>query len=151
MRDQFVSDGIVIENALAFWVHRVYSATTQASHRAFRQAKVPLTPEQWAVLVRLWEHDGRTQNELCDDTFRDKPTMSRLLAGLERRKLVSRRPSPSDARRRHVFLTPAGRALKPKLVPVARELVDRMLAGVSDKELAITRDVLRRVFENLQR
>lgn len=149
MRDQFTAEGIVLDNAVAFWVHRVYQASRNEMYRAFREVGVELTPEQWTVLVRLWERDGQSQNELCDSTFRDKPTMSRMIAGLEDRGLVQRRVSAEDARSRIVSLTREGRALQKKLVPVARGLVERMLAGVGDAELETTRRVLARMFQNL--
>ncbi len=150
MHDQFAADGIVLENALAFWVHRVYQAQRNEMYRAFREKGVELTPEQWAVLVRLWERDGRTQNDLSETTFRDKPTMSRMIDALERRGLVERRDDEDDGRTRLVHLTPDGRALKRKLVPVVEKIVSRMLAGVSAADLAATRRTLRHVFENLE-
>src|SRR5687767_7637081 len=91
VHDQFTSDGIVLDNALMFWVHRAYQAARNVTYDAFREHGVELTPEQWAVLVRLWECDGRTQNELCESTFRDKPTMSRMVDGMAARGLVERR------------------------------------------------------------
>ena len=109
VKDQFKGDGIVLDNALAFWVHRVYQVVRNETYRAFRDAGTELTPEQWVVLVRLWEHDGRTQNELCDSTFRDRPTMSRMIDTLEARGLVTREPMPSDA----VLWTPPRQALPP--------------------------------------
>ena len=61
MRDQFVGDGIRLDNALAFWVHRVYQAQRNAMYRAFGREGIELTPEQWGVLVRtMQERDGRT-------------------------------------------------------------------------------------------
>ena len=150
MRDQFNADGIVLENALAFWVHRVYQAGRNEMYRAFRERGVELTPEQWALLVRLWERDGRTQNDLADTTFRDRPTMSRMLALLEARGIVERRAHATDARSRLVFLTAEGQRLRHVLVPVARKIVDKMLAGVSDRDLATTRRTLQKVFANLE-
>ncbi|MFT3706947.1 MAG: MarR family winged helix-turn-helix transcriptional regulator [Archangium sp.] len=150
MQDQFTSEGIVLENALAFWVHRVYQATQNASYAAFREAKVELTPEQWVVLVALWRTDGQSQNALCELTFRDKPTMSRMIAGLEERGLVIRRESPSDARSRLVYLTKVGKGLEPKLVPIAEQIVTRMTAGIPERDLLTTRKTLQKLFENLQ-
>jgi MarR family transcriptional regulator, organic hydroperoxide resistance regulator len=150
VHDQFVDDGIVLDRALSFWVHRVYQATQQASYAAFHEHHIELTPEQWAVLVRLWEVDGQSQSALCESTFRDKPTMSRMVDGLEARGWVTRRESPSDARAKLVFLTREGKALKPRLVPVARALVTQMTAGISREDLVTTRRTLQRVFENLR-
>ena len=80
MQDQFRDGGIVVENALGFWIHRVYQASRNEMFREFREQGEDITPEQWAVLIRLWERDERTQNELSEATFRDAPTISRILA-----------------------------------------------------------------------
>ena len=47
--------------------------------RNFRQNGVEITPEQWTVLLFLWEKDGVTQQELCNATFKDKPSMEIIL------------------------------------------------------------------------
>jgi len=150
VHDQFTADGIRLDNALAFWVHRVYQAQRNAMYRAFREKDVELTPEQWGVLVRLWERDGRTQTDLCESTFRDRPTMSRMIDALESAGLVERRAAEADARARLVFLTAAARELKPKLVPVARRLVGAMVKDIPQRDLEITRATLQRVFANLE-
>jgi MarR family transcriptional regulator, organic hydroperoxide resistance regulator len=147
--DQFTPDGIELDAALAYWVHRVYQATRNESFRAFREAGEEITPEQWAVLARLWRQDGLSQTELGESAWRDRPTMSRILDGMEKRGLLVRRASPEDGRAWHVHLTPRGKALEKRLVPVAREIVERSLRGVSKADLATTRATLRKVFVNL--
>lgn len=149
MRDQFVDDGIILDNALAYWIHRVYQATRNASFEVLRAEGEDLTPEQWIVLVRLWEQDGRTQTDLGVATYRDRPTMSRILAGMERRGLLRKKTDPDHGRVLRVFLTARGRALRDELVPRARELVERSLRGIPARDLEITRTTLRRMFENL--
>lgn len=149
MKDQFAGGGIVVENALGFWIHRVYQATRNEMYRAFREQGQELTPEQWTVLIRLWERDGRTQSELSDATFRDRPTMSRIIDGMEERGLLERRPDPDDGRVRAVFLTRKGKDLKKKLVPVVERLVARLVRGIDEGDLRTTRATLRKMFENM--
>ena len=149
MKDQFTGGGIVVENALGFWIHRVYQASRNEMFRAFREKGEDVTPEQWAVLIRLWEQDGRTQNELAADTFRDRPTMSRILDVMENAGIVERRSDETDRRARCIHLTKKGRELKKKLVPVVERIVQRMVAGIPEDELVTTRSALRRMFENL--
>jgi len=150
VRDQFRDDGIVLDNALAFWVNRFYQATRREMYRAFAEHGFEVTPEQWQVLVRLWERDGRTQSELCDATTRDAPTMSRILDSMARHGLVSRAANPDDARTRLIVLTPKAREAKKVLVPVVRALVARLEDGVSERDLEITRKTLRRLVENME-
>jgi MarR family transcriptional regulator, organic hydroperoxide resistance regulator len=149
MRDQFQGDGIVLDNAIGFWVHRVYQAARNEMYRAFREHGLEITPEQWTILLALWERDGRSQSELCEATFRDAPTMSRMIDSLVRQGLVVRRNDAADARAKLVWLTDAGRAIKKKLVPAARSLVERMTAGIPEQDMQTTREALRRMFANL--
>jgi DNA-binding MarR family transcriptional regulator len=149
VKDQFAGGRVVVDNAIGFWIHRVYQASRNELFRGFREAGEDVTPEQWAVLIRLWERDNRTQSDLSDATFRDRPTMSRILDGLEARGLVRRRADEDDARVRLVTLTKKGRELEAKLVPVAERIVTAMVRGVPEKDLVTTRDTLRRLFDNL--
>lgn len=149
MKDQFRDGGIEVENAIGFWIHRVYQASRNEMFRAFREQGEDVTPEQWAVLIRLWERDARTQSELSDSTFRDPPTMSRILDGMEARDLLDRHADANDGRVRVVRLTRRGRDLKRKLVPVVERLVGRMVSGIDDTALVTTRDALRRMFANM--
>jgi DNA-binding MarR family transcriptional regulator len=149
MQDQFVAGGIVVDNAIGFWIHRVYQASRNEMFRAFRALGEDVTPEQWAVLIRLWEQDGRSQSELLESTFRDGPTMSRILDGMQARGLLERRSDPHDGRVRVVCLTRKGRGLKRKLVPAVEIIVHKMMRGVSKAELETTRTSLRRMFDNL--
>ena len=149
MRDQFRDGAIVVDNAIGFWIHRVYQASRNEMFRAFREHGEEVTPEQWAVLIRLWEHDGPTQGELSEATFRDAPTMSRILSGMEARGLLARRADRSDGRVRRVHLTREGRALQKKLVPVVERIVGQMVEGIDERALVTTRAALRRMFDNL--
>jgi MarR family transcriptional regulator, organic hydroperoxide resistance regulator len=149
MKDAFVDGGIVVDRAIGFWIHRVLTASRLEMYRRFREQGEDITPEQWAVLIRLWEKDGITQSELSEATFRDKPTMSRIVDSMEGRGLVERRVDPNDARARLIHLTRRGRALRTKLVPVAEDIVKRMTRGIDTRALETTRDSLRRMFANL--
>jgi MarR family transcriptional regulator, organic hydroperoxide resistance regulator len=150
MRDQFTSDGIVLDNALAYWIHRVYQASRNAMFKTFREATdEEVTPEQWIVLVRLWEEDGRTQTDLGASTYRDRPTMSRILDGMEARGLVKRKRDRDNARIWRVHLTARGRDLRGVLVPRARALVELGQRGIDPHDLEITRSTLQRIFANV--
>ena len=149
MRDQFQGDQVVLENALTFLLHGIYQRIRGVTYREFNQHGLELTPEQWIVLARLWQRDGRTVSELSECTLRDKPTMSRILDSMEKSGLVTRTVDSKDARTRIVALTREGKGLKKKLSPIAKTIVDRLESGISEADLLTTRNTLRRLFENL--
>ena len=93
-----------------------------------------LGPEQYFVLFRLHERDGRSQGELVDPVLGDRANISRLVAGLETRGLVARRPNPADGRVRLVHWTLDGKAVLDrvlKLVPAERQ---RLFGELTDEE-----------------
>ena len=87
---------------------KVSAAINRKLSRHFRQNSLDITPEQWTVLIYLWEQDGVTQQELCNATYKDKPSMTRLLDNMERRHLVVRIADKKD-RRKAVFFVGAAR------------------------------------------
>ncbi len=108
-----------------------------------------VTTEQWALLTRLWEHDGISQRELSERLFKDQPTTTRILDKVEQKGLVVRRAAPGDRRCSLVCLTAAGEQLKEILVPVAQKSLDRALKGFSLQEQEQLRGLLDRIWRNL--
>ena len=80
MIEQFSFD---IQLIFAILNGKVSAAINRKLSRNFRQNGVEITPEQWTVLLFLWEKDGVTQQELCNATFKDKPSMTRLIDNME--------------------------------------------------------------------
>lgn len=148
MRDQFRSGTIVLDNALAYWVHRFYEAARREMYREFHGRGWDLTPEMWTVLVRLWEHDGRSQRDLAESTARDAPTISRIIDAMVKRELVARVEDPEDLRARRIVLTARGRSARKVLVPVVEALVGRLERGISRADLETTRRTLQRLVAN---
>jgi MarR family transcriptional regulator, organic hydroperoxide resistance regulator len=148
--DQFTKDGIVVDKALGFWLNRVYQRTRSEMYRVFAEHGEDVTPEQWMLLIRLWERDGMSQNEVSELTLRDAPTISRILRVMEGRGYIERRTSEVDGRMQLVHLTRRGKALKRKLVPLVRDLVERTVRGIDRADLAQLRRTLERMFENLE-
>jgi DNA-binding MarR family transcriptional regulator len=70
-----------------------------------------LTPTQVATLVAVERHSGITPGELADHEKVQPPSMTRVIAALEERGLVSRTPHPTDRRQVTVTVTEAGSAL----------------------------------------
>lgn len=149
MRDQFTAGGIALERAIAFAIHQAYQRLRTSTYREFREHGIELTPEQWIVLVRLWERDGRTPSELSEATLRDRPTMTRILDSMERNGLVTREAAPEDGRVRIITLTRAGRELRVPLSAAAKRMVKKLERGIPEADLLITQRTLQRIFENL--
>jgi MarR family transcriptional regulator, organic hydroperoxide resistance regulator len=105
----------------------------------------------WAFLRVLWEEDGLTQRELSGRAGVMEPTTFSALNALEALGYIERRAVEGNRRNVHINLTPRGRALKRKLVPLAEEVNRIAIAGVPPRDVARTRATLLAIIENLAR
>ncbi|HUL58847.1 MAG TPA: MarR family transcriptional regulator [Anaeromyxobacteraceae bacterium] len=116
-----------------------------------RAGRHGLSAQQFWFLVAVAEAPGASQSEVCARLRSDPPTVSRVYAALERRRLVRTAPDPADRRRTCLFLTIAGERLAPHLAASAREIRAAVTRGMSEREVDQLRRGLRRVVENLDR
>lgn len=127
---------------------KVSAAINRKLVRNFHNAGLYITPEQWTILLYLWEQDGITQQHLCNATYKDKPSMTRLIDSMERTNLVVRMASKEDRRTNLVYLTRQGREMKEKSQYIAIKTLKEALRGLGIEELKISQEVLRKIFNN---
>lgn len=128
-------------------------ATTAISRRLqknFKAAGIDLTIEQWSVLYHLWREDGVNQQQLCAMTFKDKPSITRLVDNLERLGMVRREASNDDRRVNIVFLTDDARNIHAKAMQVANDTLNEALLGTTNGQIEIAKEVLQKVYDNLK-
>lgn len=116
----------------------------------FRESGLEITIEQWSVLYHLWQEDCLSQQDLCKLTYRDKPSITRLIDNLEKQKLVKRMAHKDDRRKNLVCLTEAAKALQNVTIDLANQTMDEALTGLSKQEIETAKKVLYRVHENLK-
>ena len=82
------------------------------TRRLRRQAAMhSLTPTQLATLAAVERHSGITPGELAELEKVQPPSMTRVIAALDERGLVSRMPHPTDRRQVTVNVTEQGSTL----------------------------------------
>jgi DNA-binding MarR family transcriptional regulator len=130
--------------------HLVKDAT-RALVRALqmRLAEHTVSFGHWTFLRILWETDGLTQRELSVQAGVMEPTTFSAVKAMEALGFVERQQMPDNKKNVHVFLTEQGRALKDKLVPLAEEVNEISVAGLSERDIKTARKVLLAVIENL--
>jgi DNA-binding MarR family transcriptional regulator/N-acetylglutamate synthase-like GNAT family acetyltransferase len=94
----------------------------------------PYSLTEARILFEIANHHDLTASDLSRELGLDPGYLSRILAGLERRGLIERTPSESDARRLLLALTPEGRDAFSLLDARSREEVAEMLGELSEEE-----------------
>ncbi|HMT95611.1 MAG TPA: MarR family winged helix-turn-helix transcriptional regulator [Ferruginibacter sp.] len=134
----------------SFITGKASTAMSRRLQKNFKQAGVEITIEQWSVLYHLWKADGMSQQQLCDATFKDKPSITRLVDNLEKINLVKRVASKDDRRINLIFLTPEAQTLQEKSMDLANQTLNEALKGVTNGQVEIAKEVLQMVYENLK-
>ena len=147
MTEQFNFD---INLIFAILNGKVSAAINRKLYRNFRLNGLEMTPEQWTVMIYLWEKDGVTQQELCNATFKDKPSMTRLIDNMERQHLVVRISDKKDRRNNLIHLTKTGKDVEPQARIVVSKTLKEALQGIEVKDLQISQDVLKKIFLNMK-
>jgi DNA-binding MarR family transcriptional regulator len=134
----------------SFITGKASTAIARRLQKNFKQNNIDITIEQWSVLYHLWKEDGQSQQQLCDATFRDKPSITRLVDNLEKLSLVKRVASKDDRRINMIYLTPEAMELQDKTMEVANQTLNEALEGVTNGQVEIAKEVLQTVYENLK-
>src|SRR5579872_5315849 len=109
----------------------------RSTHRALQRLLLlkiepyGITLGMWYFLRALWHEDGLTQRELSNRVGTMEPTTLSAIVIMEKKGLVRRVRNQDDRRKWHIYLTPKGRVLRGKLLPLAREVVDTAVQNLS--------------------
>jgi MarR family transcriptional regulator, organic hydroperoxide resistance regulator len=106
---------------------------------------------QWTFLRILWETDGITQRALSELAGVMEPTTFTAVTAMEKLGYVRRKKMHNNKKMVYVFLTPKGRLLKRKLVPLAEEVNRIAVENVNPQDITMMRRVLLMMIENLAR
>ena len=138
-----------LNNSIGYRLANVGRLVVNRLNKNFKDNNFPVTHEQWAIMIRLWEEDGQTQNKLAESIGKDQPSISRLINNLEKSGLVMRTPHPVDKRTNLIFLSQKGRKLQVGLIEQAQKTANQTAEGIPADELEIFLRVLEKIKKNL--
>ena len=131
-------------------VSRCWLSIKQTGRKILESHDYDMTMEQLMALFILDEKDGQTLRALAEQADRERTTMTRMVDGLERRKLVVRVADQSDRRNKLVYLTPQGRQVIAKLEVLARaEFESVAFKNLTEEEVNQATEVLYKIISNL--
>ena len=93
----------------------------------------PFSLTEVRVLYEIAQREAPTAAEIARELKLDSGYLSRLLNGFERRSLITRESSPTDARQSHLRLSSSGRTIWEDLNARASERIEAMLAPLPEE------------------
>ncbi|MFT3836573.1 MAG: MarR family transcriptional regulator [Myxococcaceae bacterium] len=103
------------------------------------------------VLLRLlWKEDGVLQSELIGQLNVEPPTMTKMLARLEKAGFVKRKRDPKSARQWRVYLTAQGKKVEPLVHAHWSKMDSRATQGLSAEEQRLFVELAIRIRDNMR-
>ena len=96
-----------LERFLPYLLNQAAEGTSKDFHATYRAA-YGLTRVQWRVLANLGKFGAMTARDICRVSHMEKTKVSRAVAALEQRDLLTRTPDPGDRRAEILSLTAQG-------------------------------------------
>lgn len=135
-------------DSVGYLVRRLYTLLLARFEGALAQADFTLT--QWIVLIQVRDGLARTASDIANDLGHDSGALTRVVDQLERRGYLQRNRSALDRRVVELKLTPAGRAIIDRLLPLVVDHTNAALAPLSQSEFVQLRSYLVRLLDHAQ-
>jgi DNA-binding MarR family transcriptional regulator len=132
-----------------FILERTAKRMKQFFQQQLAAAEAGITIDQWVILQVLDRQEGLSQLEIARATYKDAPTVTRIIDLLCQKGLTCRLADPTDRRRFNIQLTPAGRDKIEAVLPVIQAARRQAWQGLPPAELDRLADILNAVFDNL--
>ncbi|MDF1694521.1 MAG: MarR family transcriptional regulator [Saprospiraceae bacterium] len=138
------------DKKIGFLLERTTRIAKLSFTKAFKKLNVDITPEQWIVLDKLDLKGEMSQKEIGNESFKNAPTISRIIDNLVRKGYVSRTSEESDRRKTAISLTQEGE----KVIQLCRQEVDALRDlswnNLSDQDYEDFNRIIDQIFLNFE-
>jgi MarR family transcriptional regulator, transcriptional regulator for hemolysin len=113
--------------------------------------RVGITFAQWRVLVLLTKtHDDLSQKEIAEGLGLEAPTLIPILDKLQKDGFIERRVDRNDRRNNRIFRAKRTFEIWETTLECASKVLTIALAGLPDENIQIMKEVLEKMWINLQ-
>jgi DNA-binding MarR family transcriptional regulator len=141
---------ISAKEALGHFMGRTTRAMGRMLQNNFSNAGYDITIEQWVIIVNLNRKNGQFQQQLADNTYKNQPSVTRMINSLQKKGIVERIPDPHDLRQKRIYLTDAGRQLFMKLAPLARKVQEKATRGINPEDMEYCKNIMLKIYKNIE-
>lgn len=132
-----------------FIIERTAKKMKLSFSRILARLNAGITVDQWVILAILNRKDGISQNEICEEVFKDAPTVTRILDLLEKKGIVERKPDVKDRRRFKIYITSEGKKIVDKYMEEVRKFRKQSYESLTPQQLEQLQLILDKIYSNL--
>ena len=134
--------------AYFFKIDTTIKKIRNALQKQLTEAGFDLTVDQWVLIDHIFRKQGISQNELAEMTFKDPPTVTRIIDLLEKKGLVERGPAAGDRRKFNLFLTKNGEAIYNEAFPIVADIRRKGGGRLSDSDYQHFVRIMDSIYQN---
>ena len=135
---------------IGYYLERTTRIVKLSYLKALKENGIDITPEQWVILDSLYNEDGQSQKDLANGSFKNAPTISRILDILEEKGFIQRKASSDDRRKFKIFLTVSGVEIVEKSQSIVKEMRERGWNALSEEDYDDFTRILNQIFKNYE-
>jgi len=141
---------LILTNTYGMLIDRTLRIIKLRYSQTFRAAGIDITPEQWVLIDQLYLTNGISQNELANETYKNAPTVSRIIDLLCKKGWTKRARCENDRRSYNIFLTSEGEEIVKLLLPKVAHLRAIGWKKISEAEYKIFARIMNQIYENYE-
>lgn len=130
------------------YLDRTIKVVKQHYLKVFKEQGLNISTEQWVIIDQLYHENGLSQTDIANGSYKNAPTVSRIIDLLVDKGYVERQRFKNDRRRYKIFLTPSGKELHEQLLPHVLELREQTWQGLSDDDWENLKRILGKILVN---
>lgn len=138
-----------LQPGVGYSLHAVGRLLRRRFERSVRQAGLPITRLQAALLLYIARNPGVGQTTAASDLDVEPIALVRMLDRLHEEGLIERRAHPTDRRARTLWLTPLGWPVVNHIIKINLAIRAEACAGLSPDAVAALMDALSHMKDNL--
>lgn len=139
----------IIEDRIGSVIYVVGTLIRGLSSQTFSEKVYGITPEQYLILLFIFENEGVYQRQICEITLKDRANVARLIEILLQKELIEKVPDSNGRRIYKINATQKGKDLIKKIEPQDKELRNFITRDISPQDLEITKKTLNHIKANV--
>ncbi|PWJ59877.1 DNA-binding MarR family transcriptional regulator [Dyadobacter jejuensis] len=136
------------QRAYFFKIDITIKKIRNALQKRLLDAGFDLTVDQWVLIDHIYRQKGICQNELAELTFKDPPTVTRIVDLLQKKGLVERGPVEGDRRKFRLSLTKSGKGIYQKAFPIVAEIRRKGWGDLSEADYQHFVRIMDSIYQN---
>lgn len=126
-------EALRLEGFLPYRLNLLATEVSQTLARAYGR-RFGISIPEWRILATLGQFGVMTARDIGSHSRMHKTTVSRAVAVLEKRRLITRKANRADMREAFLTLTDAGTAVYQDIVPMAKAFSEALCEGFTAAE-----------------